>query len=97
MSATSKPSTAEGVKLTKADHPLTPVLEREDERGVYVQKRHVRKMNGYTRYLRPFWKGTWSCWCVQDGGPQPIFWDEANREFTVTDPAGRQALEASRG
>lgn len=77
-------------KLTKAQHPLTRALTLEDG---YVPKRYVRKMSGAMRYLRPFWKGTWGCWCVTDGGPQQIFWDALSGEYTVTDPAGRAALE----
>lgn len=84
-------NTGEGVKLTKADHPLTPFLMNADG---YVPKRYVEKMSGAWRYLRPFWRTSWGCWCVTDGGPQQVF-RKANGDFTVKDPeAGRSAISS---
>jgi hypothetical protein len=80
-------------KLTRAEHPLTPLLMPTDG---YVPKRFVEKMSGATRYLRPFWRASWGCWCVTDGGPQQIF-RKANGDFTVNDPeAGRASLSKER-
>jgi hypothetical protein len=87
-----RPAEVESVKLTKAQHPLTAKLMDPDG---YVPKRYVRRMSGASRYQRPFWRSTWECWCIQDGGPQQIFWDDINGEYTVTRPAGRAALQQS--
>jgi hypothetical protein len=76
MTASPNPEPAHldaGMRIKKADHPLTAELMYPDG---YVPKRFVRKMSGHTRYLRPFWKGTWGVWCVRDGGPQEILKDD---------------------